>query len=373
MFGILKRAAERLLDRSADDTSVPVFDGALKPNHLLDTADVVFEHPELADLVIDSHGHLVVACGKSIFQLGADPNGTTDTAHSPLQLIAELPASINALCRFGDGLVAATNTSLLFVGGQYAGREVSSLDNKPLQCITSICEGQDGLLLMTLGSDQTSHDDWATDLLNGGKTGRFLAYDPASGKTQVHANKLAYAYGVCSDGARTLVSESWAHRVLVWRDGAMTSGLSELPGYPSRMSSASDGGVWLTLFAPRSQLLEFVLRESEFRTEMMRTVDPKYLIAPALSSGKDFLEPLQQGGVRQMGVLKPWAPARSYGLVVKLSADLVPQYALHSRVGGANHGIVTALELDGSLYALSKGAGRVLRVPVSLASCQLQD
>ena len=370
MFSYLKRTAERVFDRSGDDTSVPVFDGALKPNHLLDTAEVVFEYPALSDMVIDSHGKLVVACGQSVFELEAGQNGVT---HSKSRLVAELPSPVNALCKFGDGLVVATDNGLSFVNGKHAGLEVTSLDGKPAHCISAISEGQDGLLLITQGSAQTPYEHWATDLLNGGKTGRFLTYDPASGHVSVNASDLAYAFGVCSDGQRTLLIESWAHRVLVWRSGQMTSGLSELPGYPSRISHAADGGFWLTLFAPRSQLLEFVLRETEFRTEMMRTVDPKYWIAPALSSGKDFLEPLQQGGVRQMGVLKPWAPARSFGLVVKLSTDLVPLYSLHSRVGGSNHGIVTALELDGSLLALSKGSGRILRVPLSLASQRLQD
>jgi len=365
MFAYLKRASERLFDSFGSDTSVPVFDGALKPNNLLDVAPVLFEHPELTDMVLDSHGHLMVACGKEILKVELGPE------HLTRQQMIELPKPIRALCKLGDGLVAATDDGLLFVNGKYDGRKVSILDSQPIQCVTALCEGPDGILLITNGSLQTACDDWAKDLLDGGKTGQLLAYDPASGKTHVYAKKLAYAYGVCSDGARTLVSESWAHRVLVWRNGTMESGLNELPGYPSRISKASDGGFWLTLFAPRSQLLEFVLSENEFRTEMMQTVDPTYWIAPALSSGKDFLEPLQQGGVRQMGVLKPWAPARSYGLVVKLSSDLVPLYSLHSRVGGANHGIVAALEFDGSLLALSKGAGRILGMP--LVNQQSQD
>src|SRR3546814_8325764 len=97
---------------------------------------------------------------------------------------------------------------------------------------------------------------------------------------------------------------------------------------------------------------------------MMQTIEPKYWIAPALSSGSDFLEPLQQGSVRQMGILKPWAPPRSYGLVLRLSKDLEPLYSVHSRVGGLHHGITAALEYDGALMALSKGSGRILRVPL---------
>jgi hypothetical protein len=170
---------------------------------------------------------------------------------------------------------------------------------------------------------------------------------------------------VCSHGQTILASESWAHRVLVLQGNGVQTGPSEIPGYPSRLSCARDGGFWLTIFAPRTQLLEFVLREDAYRAEMMRTIEPRYWIAPALRSGDDFLEPLQQGSVRQMGQLKPWAPPRSYGLVVRLSPDLTPLYSVHSRVGGRHHGVTAALEFDGALLALSKGSGRILRIPLS--------
>jgi hypothetical protein len=362
MFEYLKRASHKLFDRLADDTSVPVFDGALKPNHLLDTAEVLFEHTGLADMAIDSQGHLIVAYGTHIAQVTLDG--------AVCEPVCELRQPINALCSFRDGLVAATDDGLVFVRGQLDGTEVSSLAGQPAHCITAMCEGLDGALLITQGSLQTKYENWATDLLNGGKTGRFITYYPESDQAKIVADRVAYCYGVSSDGSRTLFCESWAHRVMVCREGQIESGLSELPGYPSRISRAADGGFWLTLFAPRSQLLEFVLRERDYRVEMMQTVNPKYWIAPALSSGKDFLEPLQQGGVRQMGVLKPWAPARSYGLILRLSSDLVPLYSMHSRVGGLNHGIVSALELNGSLLALSKGSERILRVPLADQSLQ---
>jgi hypothetical protein len=114
-------------------------------------------------------------------------------------------------------------------------------------------------------------------------------------------------------------------------------------------------------------LVEFVLRENDYRREMMQTIDSRYWIAPALSSGDDFLEPLQGGSVKQMGILKPWAPPRSYGLIVKFDADFVPRFSLHSRVGGRNHGIVAVAQRDDDLFVLSKGAGRILRLSAARA------
>ncbi|MCB1418607.1 MAG: hypothetical protein KDJ74_06255, partial [Notoacmeibacter sp.] len=68
--------------------------------------------------------------------------------------------------------------------------------------------------------------------------------------------------------------------------------------------------------------------------------------------------------IKQMGVLKPWAPPRSYGLVIRLAADGRITSALHSRVDGRNHGIVAAAEAGGELFCLSAGADAVLKAPL---------
>ena len=65
-----------------------------------------------------------------------------------------------------------------------------------------------------------------------------------------------------------------------------------------------------------------------------------------------------------MGVLKPWAPPRSYGLVLRVSSDGRVLRSLHSQVDGRHHGITAIREHRGSLYAACKGRGRLLRVPL---------
>jgi hypothetical protein len=69
-----------------------------------------------------------------------------------------------------------------------------------------------------------------------------------------------------------------------------------------------------------------------------------------------------------MGILKPWAPPRSYGLVVRVGDDLIPKFSLHSRVGGRHHGVVAVAERGDELFVLSKGAGRILRLSVRQVS-----
>jgi hypothetical protein len=103
---------------------------------------------------------------------------------------------------------------------------------------------------------------------------------------------------------------------------------------------------------------------------MMAEIDPRYWIAPALSSGHSFLEPLQGAGVKQMGVLKPWAPPRSYGLLLRVGANGQMLGSLHSQVDGRHHGITGLAEHGGRLYVASKGSGRLLAVATDAGAAQ---
>jgi hypothetical protein len=98
---------------------------------------------------------------------------------------------------------------------------------------------------------------------------------------------------------------------------------------------------------------------------MMAEIDPEFWVVPRLSSGHSFKEPLQGAHIKTMGVMKPWAPPRSYGLVIRLDADGGPRYSLHSRVDGVNHGIVAAVEHGGDLVMIAKGPRRVLKLSLA--------
>jgi hypothetical protein len=71
---------------------------------------------------------------------------------------------------------------------------------------------------------------------------------------------------------------------------------------------------------------------------------------------------MQGAHIKTMGILKPWAPPRSYGLVIRLSPDGLPRYSLHSRVDGKNHGVVAAVECENTLFVLAKGNRRLLQL-----------
>jgi hypothetical protein len=147
--------------------------------------------------------------------------------------------------------------------------------------------------------------------------------------------------------------------------GAAKALLSDLPAYPGRIVSASNDDFWLCLFAPRNQLVEFVLREDSYRRQMIDTVDPAFWIAPALSSGTSFLEPIQGGARKKLNMLKPWSPSWSYGLIARCTKEMRPLSSLHSRAGGVVHGVTSACELGDVLYIGAKGSGRIVTLDLS--------
>jgi hypothetical protein len=334
MSDVISSLKAALLGRRDSGLSIPIMDGAFKPNNLLETAAVFAERPGLEDLALDANGALHAACGKSVFRIDAGGGFTQ---------IATFDRDVTALALMKGGAMAvALGDAVLISGdGVAADRVIDQCDGRKFVAVNALHARADGTLLITDGSTAQPYPAWSRDLLDSGASGRLLAHDLRANKTCVLASNLAYAFGAYSDATGgVLVSESWRHRLDAVANTKRTPALAALPGYPSRMSAAS------------------------YREEMMRTIESQYWVAPALSSGDDFLEPLQGGGVKQMGILKPWAPPRSYGLVVRVGADMIPKYSLHSRVGGKHHGIVSVAQKHDDLYVLSKGSGRILKLSV---------
>jgi len=350
--------------RGESSLSVPILDGALKPNNLLEQAPVLAEHAEFEDIALGPDGELYAACGSAVVRVSST---------GAIAQVASFDGTVTALAFLPGGGLCVALGSRVVVDAAAAGRRViEGAEGKPFVAVNALHAEADGSLLICDGSAARPYPEWSRDLMEKRRSGRLLRVGRTGGTATVLAAGLGYAFGAMVDGqGRTLVSESWRHQVSVVGNGRGTPAISALPGYPARMAPAAKGGLWLSLFACRTQLVEFVLRESDYRREMLRTVDPKYWVAPALSSGADFLEPLQGGSVKQMGILKPWAPPRSYGLAVLFNADFIPVLSLHSRTGGRHHGVVAIAERGDDLFVLSKGAGRILRLSLSQIDAEM--
>ncbi len=366
MRATLRAWSDRLLGRGDASITVPVFDGALKSNRLLDDATVLATLKAPADLATDGMS-VFVADGGCIWQHDV---GNLDWAPT---VAAQVEGVITALaCLPAGGLALAVDgREIRIVGGAHHGRRYTSVAGRALNAVNAISALADGRLIATDGSATQPPERWKHDLMGLGRSGRLVEFSPGAESGRELIGDLAYSFGACETPTGNWVCESWRYRVLSVGAGAAVPVVDNLPGYPSRIVAAAGGGYWLTCFALRTQLVEFVLREPEFRKRMLKEVDPRYWIAPSVNSGNTFLEPMQGAHLKMMGVVKPWAPPRSYGLVVRLTDEGLIRYSLHSRFDGQNHGVVAAVECAGQLYLLSLGRNRLLRLSIADAERSL--
>ena len=329
--------------------TIPPLDGPFRPNTRLDDASAVASLAGTDNLVTLGN-RLFASGGNAVYE--RQPDGR-------FSAIERFNAEVTALAATpAGGLAIALDDGSFIEDGR-------SCSLPPVaRAVTALAYAGDGALWLASGSATNRASQWSRDLLERGASGS-LWYRSADGKDlRKIKDGLAFPQGLLADGTEVIVSESWRHRLLrIAPDGKAEVVLDKLPGYPARLAPAQDGGSWLALFAPRNRLIEFVLRERDYRQEMLETVHPDYWIAPALASGESFLEPLQCGAIKTMGIHKPWAPSRSYGLVVRLDATHQPLFSHHSRSDGHRHGIRSIVEWDGTLVAASRGAGELVALP----------
>ncbi|OKO84568.1 hypothetical protein [Bradyrhizobium sp. AS23.2] len=341
--------------------TIPSMDGALRPNDLLDQA-IEVQVVQQPDNLTEYQGGLLYSSGNKIFQMNMEASAETPPRY-------EMPNDVSCLASHPSGILAiGTTAGILLRGSKHEGTTISRLSGRPLACPTALVFDGDNSLIVCIGSDRLSPGEWKRDLMEQGRSGSVWRIDLVGGESTCLVHGLGFPYGVQLVGSGALrVSESWSHRIIQFRPGERPRPvLADLPGYPSRIAPATDGGSWVSVFAPRRQMVEFVLRERDYRERMLREVHSDYWMAPALSSGGSFLEPIQGGTVKHLGIRKPWAPTRSYGLLVKLDASGTPVASLHSRADGKRHGVTSCLEIGGKLAFTSKGGGVIACADLNL-------
>jgi hypothetical protein len=91
-------------------------------------------------------------------------------------------------------------------------------------------------------------------------------------------------------------------------------------------------------------------------------VPPHLWIGPSLGGTFDCREPTQIGRIKKLGIQKPWAPPRSYGLVARLDADGNAIESFHSRTSGKLHGVTSVVVDRGRVLVVSKGHGKIAEI-----------
>lgn len=351
-------------DKANKGVTVPPMDGALKPNQSLETASTILFHDRPDNLARDGNkllfsSGLVLNC----VEIGSSSETVTE--------IERFQCEITALACDGlGGYVVGLDSGEIIFGGTLKAHSLLKVDI-PL-APTALALSDHGRLYVCSGSLTNRPSQWKRDLMERNESGSVWEFDLATGHGVCLAKGLAFPYGVALAGGESaiVVSESWKHRILlIGTDHSKTCEepqvvLDDLPGYPARIVAGANG-YWLAVFAPRGQLIEFVLQEDDYRKQMMQNIKPEFWMAPALTSGRKFLEPLQLGAIRTMGTIKPWAPTRSYGLLVHLDSRYQPTSSAHSRSDGTRHGITSCLHWEDRVLAASKGGDIVVSIGIN--------
>ncbi|NVK34871.1 MAG: strictosidine synthase [Rhodobacteraceae bacterium] len=345
----ISRTLDKFFGRGSAAVTLPALDGALKPNNRLEALPDGLAG-SAPDCIVSWQGGLLWSDGSKLIS----PNGEK----------ADMGSEITAIAAHDDMLAVATlSDGLIFLNSSFEPKTPQW--STPINNVTALDFCPKGKIWFCVGSQDCGPDEWRRDLMEMNRSGLIGHGDPISGDVHIVKQRLGYPAGIAvmSNGA-VIYSEAWSsHVVEMAADGATSRiVLDEIPGYPGRLQARSGGGFWLCIFAPRSTLIEFVLREPAYRKAMLKEIHSDYWVAPNYSSGKSFNEPMQGGALKQMGILKPWAPTLSYGLVVALDENFIPVDSLHSRAGGRRHGITSAVEANGDLWLTGRGSGEVLRL-----------
>jgi hypothetical protein len=347
--------------------TVPALDGAFRPNQRLDLCRMVDRTlPMLDDVCVDAAGRPIVSTANGLVRV-------TGSWFAPMhQVIREFDGPVGAMTQSAedDGLlVVVDGRKIVGIGGAFDQLAISEVDGRPLRCVTAIAMLPGRRLAICEGSTNNGLEDWAKDLLERGATGRATIIDLDTRQATTVADDLAWPQGIAFDsgGDGLIVAESWRHRLV--RFQRETHGewsrprpavLDDLPGYPGRIAPSSEGGFWISFFAIRSQLVEYVIAHQKFCRRMIDEIDQEYWIAPSLASTDDPLEAMQLGAIKYGGVKKPWAPPRSYGLVARVDSEFRVVESLHSRHDCKRHGVTGLRQWNGTLFIASKGHGKLI-------------
>jgi len=358
---------DRVLFPSREIHVVPVLDGAFSPNQRLDQARALGEEIEGPDdLVLGPDGALYVSSGAAILRC-TGPN------FERRDVFATFSAPVGGLAWTGDGRLLACVSKQGLVALSAQGEMVGKLESAsgyPILCPTSVTVAPDGAIHLTDGSRANPPELWLADLMqNRAPSGRLISCDSSLGGASTRADGLAWPSGVVvsHDADEVWVGESWTHRLTAFsRVGDRRRVIvKNYAGYPARIVRGGAGGYWMAFFGVRTQLTEFVLREHAFREAMMKTVPPELWIGPTLDGRFNYREPTQIGSIKKLGIQKPWAPPRSYGLVARLDRNGEAIESLHSRVDGRVHGITGVCVVGARALAVSKGRDRLVELPTS--------
>ncbi len=311
----------------------PEFSGILKPNNILQNADLValgkIYGPE--EVALDSRGRIYTGTrdGK-IMRLC--PDGKLDifaeTKGRPLGI--QLDKNENLIvCDSYAGLLSIDPKGNIKV-------LASSAEGVPFKFTNALDISSDGTIYFTDASFKYGQNVYLYDILESKPHGRFMAYHPASGKTEVILNNLYFANGVALSQKEdfVLINETSRYRIVrYWlkgpKEGIHEIFIENLPGFPDKISGNGKGTFWLALFTVRNKAADTLHRFPFLKAQLTKL--PKIF----------------------------WPKPKPYGLVLALDEHGKIIRSLHDDTGEHLKEITSAREYEGFLYLGSLNSDRI--------------
>ncbi len=363
MRNMLTEIIAEVLSPNREQNAIPPMDGAWTPNSLLEEAPRLSEgYQDPHDFCVGPNNVLFVADGVNVLRLfGKDWRSR--------EVVATVEATVLGLAWHDQaGLLACIDgVGVRVIQGPMTGAAFLEANGATLLAPrAALVTGSDKLLVAD-GSRGIHGSDWVLDFMAKGRSGRVVAFDLATGKGREICTGLGYPSSLMlsQDGGTVFFPEAWRAQIsslpLAPGEGQQDKQtvVRNLPAYPWRLARGRQS-LLVSFLSMRTQLMEFLLGEDAFRSDMMRQVPRDFWVAPAFRSRAHVYEPIQGGQLLQHGKAKAWAPSRSYGLLAELRPNFEVSRTFHARHGEEAHGIVAALEADGRRLALSAGAEALL-------------
>jgi hypothetical protein len=345
---------EWLRPGSVSHASLRPMDMGLRPNSLLDEARDLLtgERPPVDDVTF-SDGEIWVSAQTTVFRLEA----------GLLHPVAELGGRVGPLIPCVDGVIAAVEGRGIV---RVSDDAITDVCNDPvvLHGVTDLEVIDDDEYLVAVGARHVSEGGWGAALLAGDRSGYLTRV--LRGRASIVADGLAWPSGVSIDVSdHVLLSLSFDHRIERRPLGALghrgEGVLDNLPMYPGRIGR-EPAGWWVAAPYVRNRVSELFLDEPGFCSEMQAEIAPAEWPIPQLRSDNPYTSPMQTGQLRVLGVVKPWAPPRSYGLAFHFDQSGMISKSYHSRTDGHCHGVTGIAEHQGAVIAAVQGARALVQL-----------
>jgi len=298
--------------------------GVLEVNNLLQKSKLLAQGkvygPE--EVAIDSEGRIYGGTqdGKIIRLL---PDGKVETfaitKGRPLGLQFDKDENL-IVCDAYKGLLSINHQGKIKV-------LTNSADGIPLKFTDALDISRNGTIYFTDASSKYGQSEYVYDLLEAKPHGRFLSYNPATGKTKVLLKDLYFANGVALSEKEdfVLINETYRYRIIrYWLKGPKVGTkeifIDNLPGFPDNISNNGKGTFWLALFTIRNNIID--------------KIHPFPFLKAQISKLPKAISP------------KP----KPYGLVLSLNEQGEITQSLHDPTGKYLREITSVREYEGYLY-----------------------